>query len=368
MVALDIGGTGIRAIQFTRGKNSSRVKKDGFISLPDGAVVNGEVRDGDAVTEALKALWKDRKFSTKRVLFAVANNNVIVRIKTLDWDFDDDFRSGLRYQESVVDELPFDDDKVLLDYHQLDEVTETLPNGDLRKQKVILLVAAESRMVDGFVSAIRGAGLSPEGIDSASFAMIRAARSQQADSVPAETVMDPEVDEALNTYLSDVTPTDDELVEVVIDLGVDVTNVIIHQGGQPRFVRIVTGQGGRRLTRALMTRFGWDENEAETVKREVGLTSDLVTGVANPAQETIAHVMSEFIAEIRTAIDYYLTYSPNVQGVSRVVLSGAGTRMKGLAERVSSELRVPVESVSLTGMFDDSQPDYTVAYGLTIGA
>lgn len=354
MVAVDLGGSGIRAAQFKTSKGKQTIEKVGFIPLPPGAVEGGEVKDVDVVGAALKELWNTAKFSSKQVVFGVANGNVLVRVKTLEWDNDEDFRKSLKYQPGVAEDLSFDVDKANLDFHTLYEYMATMPDGHDRKMKSVLLVAAEKEMVGRFVDAIRAGGLQPIRADLTPFALIRSVKPDTSDTQASDTV------------------------EVIIDMGLDVTNVILHQNGQPRFVRIVSGQAGRHLTQTLAEQFTWSTEDAERTKVELGLSGGLPTdGNQHPAQQIINHVVSAFITEIRTSIDFFLSSTPQISSVSRVVLTGGGTNIKGLKERIASELRVPVEHGNATMQGPGAKPvvlpeeltesQLSVAYGLAMG-
>jgi type IV pilus assembly protein PilM len=354
MVAVDLGGSGIRAAEFKTGKGAPVIGKVGYIALPPGAIEGGEVKDVEAVGNALKELWSREKFSSKQVVFGIANGNVLVRIKTLEWDVEADFRKSLKYQPGVAEDLSFDVDKANLDFHTLYEYMATMPDGSEKKMKSVLLVAAEKDMVDQFVDAIRAGGLHPVHADLTPFALIRSVNPTAHDDA------------------------NDETVEVIIDMGLDVTNVILHQNGQPRFVRIVSGQAGRHLTQTLADQFNWSESDSERTKVELGLTGGVsADGQQHPAQQIINHVVSAFITEIRTSIDYFLSSTPQISSVSRVVLTGGGTNIKGLKERIASELRVPVEYGTPTQSVEAgksvvipeglSESQLSVAYGLAMG-
>lgn len=354
MVAVDLGGSGIRAAQFKPGKGTPVIGKVGHVPLPEGAIEGGEIKDVEAVSTALRQLWSKEKFSSKQVVFGIANGNVLVRIKTLEWDVEADFRKSLKYQPGVAEDLSFDVDKANLDFHTLYEYDATMPDGSEKKMKTILLVAAEKDMVGQFVEAFRDAGLQPFHADLSPFALIRSVNPTETGSATAETV------------------------EVIIDMGLDVTNVILHQGGQPRFVRIVSGQAGRHLTRTLAEQFNWSLEDAERTKVELGLTGGVsADGQQHPAQQIINHVVSAFITEIRTSIDYFLSSTPQISSVSRVLLTGGGTNIKGLRERIASELRVPVEyatpgpglgAENLTDLPEGvTESQLSLVYGLSMG-
>lgn len=349
MVAVDLGGSSLRAVQFTLGKNVPTLGKVAYAPLPPGAVVGGEVKDVEAVSAALKDMWAREKFSTKQVVFGLANTGVLVRQIDLDWDVEADFRKSLKYQ--VADYLTMDVEEAILDYHTLAEYEVADPAGEPLRKKQILIVAANKEMVGAFVEAFRKAGLRPTKADIVPFALIRAANPQPASA---------------------------ETAEVAVDMGLDVTSVIIHQGGQPRFVRMVSGQGGRALNSELCKAFGWSEEDAERSKIQLGLTAPGAGAQPHPAQQIINHVVSAWINEIRNSVDFYLQNTPQVNQISRLVLTGGSANIKGLAQRLASELRVTVEygtpvhavptGKKVTVPEGTTEQQLSVAVGLAMGA
>ncbi|WP_323793414.1 type IV pilus assembly protein PilM [Nocardioides sp.] len=338
LVSLDIGGSGVRAIQFTPGRNGPVVEKVAVATLPTGVVVAGEIRDPAAVSLALKELWSREKLKTKKVVFSLANSHVLVRQMDLEWLAPDDFRKSLKYQ--AAEYIPMDINEVTVDYHALKDFETVDPvTGQTRRMLQILLVVASNETLDGFVTALRGAGLQPVRAEISPFALVRA-----ANPAPGSESAEPSV-------------------EVLLELGAHVANLVIHEGGQPRYVRIMTGQGGEVLTQVLRDRFEWSHEEAERTKIALGMPTSHPAGAAlgvsdtvfggvatatvpgdeHPAQTVINESVSRLIGEVRQTVDFFLTSGSNIGSLSRVVLSGGGGNLGGFAQRLASELRVPVE-------------------------
>lgn len=314
MVAVDLGGAGIRAVQFKMHKGVPVLGKTGYISLPVGAFENGEIRDQSAVAATLKALWAQEKFSSKQVVFGVANAKVHARSLDVDWLPKDQFDKALKYM--VSDHVPVDVEHANLAYHQLGEYDTTGPDGAQRRMARILLVAADTDTIDSFVATFKEAGLKPEKADLNPFALIRAVQPKAAAAGE---------------------------VEVLVDMGAHVTNVAIHQGGQPRFVRTVTAQSGESLTNILMERFHWSHEDAERTK--IALGASHATGASDThhaAQPVIDQEVSAFVGEIRQSVAFFTQHATDIERITRVVLTGGTGNTLGLAERLGSELRVPV--------------------------
>lgn len=165
--------------------------------------------------------------------------------------------------------------------------------------------------------------------------------------------------------------------EALVDVGADVTNIVVHQGGVPRFVRILL-LGGNEITEAVADRMGVPAEEAEAIKQSIGLPVDPTLPDAHPASGVIATAGAALVEEVRGSLDYYLT-QPEANRLDRVVLSGGGGLLLGLAERLSAAARLPVThrtafprlTIGKTGLSADQlasvEPLASVPVGLALG-
>jgi type IV pilus assembly protein PilM len=166
-------------------------------------------------------------------------------------------------------------------------------------------------------------------------------------------------------------------MEALIDVGARVTNIVIHEGGVPRFVRILL-MGGADVTDALAERTGSEQTEAEALKHEMGMTSDGGDPKAQAAGRVMEAAGQAFIDQVRGSLDYY-TASPGARPIERIVVTGGGSRLVGLAERLTNSTRVDVErgsvfgelSIGKTGLSPDQmqfvEPLAAVPVGLALG-
>src|SRR4051812_17014021 len=260
------------------GKGPATLERFGQVALPLGAVRDGEVIDSDAVAAAIRQLWVQAKFSSKSVVVGVANQKVVVRQVDLPWLATEELRASLSFQ--VQDFIPMPVDQAILDFHPLEEFTNETGGRMLR----VLLVAAARDMVGSAVEAVEKAGLSPSMVDLNSFAVLR----------------------SLMTSGSGLTSME---AEALVDVGASITNIVVHQAGVPRFVRILL-MGGADITDAVAERLGVPMEQAEAVKQTTGLASVQGGGESHPANRAIEQVGSSFVEEVRGSLDYYLA-QPN---------------------------------------------------------
>jgi type IV pilus assembly protein PilM len=344
-VGLDIGTSSVRAAQVTVSKGISTLDRFGQVALPAGAVRDGEVIDTETVSAALKQLWAQTKFTTKKVVLGVANQKVVVRQVDLPWLPGDELRQALPFQ--VQDFIPIPVEQAILDYHPLEELVDGTGARMLR----VLLVAASREMVNSILSAVTSAGLKPTAVDLTSFALLRSL--VQSDELGMATS-----------------------AEALIDIGANVTNIVVHQGGSPRFVRILL-MGGGDVTEALAERAGVPLEHAESMKQATGMG---IPNQANPhaAMRVIEAVGGSLVEEIRGSLDYY-SAQPAAVRINRIVLTGGGSRLGGFAERLAASTRMPVElgsaltsvRIGKTGLSEEQlayiEPLASVPVGLALG-
>jgi type IV pilus assembly protein PilM len=130
-----------------------------------------------------------------------------------------------------------------------------------------------------------------------------------------------------------------------VDVGAKVTNIVVHEGGVPRFVRILL-MGGQDVTDAVAERMGVPQNQAEAIKQQIGLADGAQE--SQVAVRAVEATCASFVDEIRGSLDYYLA-STGSAPISRLVLTGGGARLSGLADRLQATVRMQVEHGSPMG-------------------
>ena len=309
VVGLDLGSYGVRAVEMTLGNGEPTLERFAQITLPPGAVRDGEVVDAGAVSVAIRRLWSEGGFKSKRVVIGVANQRVIVRLAEMPTMTESDLQASLRYEAQELIPIPVDD--AILDFQILDDVITN--DGDPRMR--VLLAAAQRDMVRGHLAALEGASLRADVVDVVPFAMVRALRWT---SNPFEF---------------------EGGAEAIVCIGGGVTNVVVHDQGVPRFVRVLL-VGGDDVTEAIARELDVPLDQAESLKRQADITS-ADPGVARAGQ-VVRDRLSLLVEEVRGSLDYYLAQSES-STIERVLVTGGGSRIPGLMERLQAQLGARVE-------------------------
>ena len=306
-VGLDIGSTAVRAAEMSIGPELPVVLRAAQVPLPVGAVELGEVRQPDVVSGALQELWSRGGFKSREVLMGVGNQRVVVREIALPYLPTKELRQSLAFQVQEFIPMPVDD--AVLDFDLLGEFEQ-----EGRQMVRLLLVAVQRGMVNLLVDAATAAKLEPVGLDLTPFALVRAVGTGEG---------------GMNL--------EDTGDEAVIDIGAHVTNICVHDRQVVRFVRILPS-GGRDVTLAIARGMGVEDEAAEQLKR-----GERVEGHdLEEAHRLALSRAGSFVDEIRSSLEFYTAQSQGSR-VSRVLITGGGSKLDGLLGVLRERIPVSVE-------------------------
>jgi type IV pilus assembly protein PilM len=292
------------------------VQRAAVAPLAPGVVSDGEVNDVDALAAALKDLFAAHKLS-KRVRVGVANQRIVVRVMELPpLEPGPDLDAAVRFQ--AQENIPMPLEQAVLDYQPLGRV-ESEQGERLR----VVLVAARRDMIERLLTAARGAGLRPEGIDLSAFAMIRAlgpGRDASAQEATAGTLY--------------------------VNVG-GMTNLAIAAGSACHFTRVAT-VGVDSMVAELAARRGLTLDHADQWVSHVGLSApiDAVEGdpeIVGDARDVLSAGVDRIVDEVRNSLDFYAGQGAAVT-VDRAVLTGPAVAIPGFVDQLGAGMTIPVEA------------------------
>ena len=301
-VGLDIGSHSVKAVELVRSGKSLKLSRYGVQELLPGTVVDGEVVNREHLIATIRDVLRNAGIKPKRVFSAVSGRSVIVRRIPMEKMSEDDARQAIHWE--AEQHIPFRIDEVSLDFKIINP--EISPG-----QMEVLLVAAKREVVDLHRSVLQSAGVKPETIELEQFALQRA--FQQA-------------------YL----PPDDQCV-TIINIGAEVTNMVVVRGGLPSFNRDLA-IGGNRFIEALQRSLGLEYEVAEKVLR-----GELPEGVSDEdVRSAIGYVIEELSTSIRRSFISFQA-SGESNRIDKMYISGGCSLVPGLATILSEQHGLPVE-------------------------
>ena len=284
--------------------------------LAHGVVVNGELRDPEALTEALKRFFARNKLPRKNVRLGIASSRIGVRVFDIAGiDDEKQLENAIRFR--AQDTLPIPLDEAVLDYHILGESVDE--NGNAARR--VLLVVAYRDLVDRYVSACRKAGVSLVGIDLEAFALLRALAAPKAAGETSDAAF------------------------VAVAIGHDRSTFAVSDGRVCEFTRVIEW-GGASLSVAVARVLDMAPSEVESIKRLVSLESDTVPegveeGDYTRAVEAVSRQVQGFARELVSSLQFYQA-QPGSLGIGEIVITGGTANLAGLAGELERQIGVRV--------------------------
>jgi len=330
IVGVDIGSRFIKVVLAEAGRapGSWQIVKAAVGQTPPDAVRDGIVMDQAGVAQALRALMQGAGIEANAAVAAISGASVIVRHIKLPKMPESVLRRSVRLEAAKHISSNVDDSMIEF------EVTGPVPGEDDKMS--VMLVAAPNEMVESRLAALALAGLEPVGIDIEAFALQRA--------------------------LVDLSPTrpGEGTTLALLDIGATTTDVNIVTNGLFALTRNIpiAGDSFTQALKAVAPGEGW--NALEEMKTRVEMTA-LLDDDADPEAAALARAMQpaldELLREVRRSTNYYQsqladpansilpagTTSDTSGPVSRIVVTGGSTKMKGLEAYMAARLGVPVE-------------------------
>jgi len=300
-VGLDIGSGLIKLVVIQHGGGEPVLTKVAFTSVVDDAIVEGEVMDPGIVAEAIQTALAAAGVTKKDVVIGVGGRDVIIKKIQIERVKEQQARELVRWE--AEQHVPFDLESVELDFQILDPDAEGL-------EMSVLLVAAKRELVESKVRVVTDAGLNPAIVDVEAFALHNAFEINYPEAM--------------------------EGVVSLVNIGHDVTNINILDGGVPILTRDLT-VGTRRFREDLHRERGLGGEEAQA----------LIQGYdRSPHLDAIIETRGEEIAVGIERAAAFLSQNSRAGQVRAVYTCGGGSRIPGLNEMLAERLHLKVQQAN----------------------
>lgn len=332
-LGLDIGSSFVKLVALSRRDGRWALSDVALSSLPEGAIVDGDVMDAGAVAESIEALFRQLELSENRVISGISGRAVIVKPIRIPTDDPAELAQNVSWEAEQY--LPSLSD-VNLDYHIIERGA-----GQTR----VLLVAAKKERLENHRMILRLAGLEPLVIDVDSFALGNCFEQAHPEAV-GETV-------------------------ALVNIGAALTNINVLAQGSPHFTRDIP-IAGNNFTEAVARDLSLAVSDAENAKR--GLYNDVDSLALNSVLETVSR---ELVGEISRTLGHFFDTNPELR-LGRVVLSGGTSGLPQITMALEEALQCdvqrlnPLKNIDLesSGMnqteLESLAPQLAVAIGLAI--
>jgi type IV pilus assembly protein PilM len=313
LVGLKIGASALTAARVVN-NGSAELVQVAQQALDPGVVVGGELREPEALSEALKLFFKVNKLPKQGVRLGIASNRIGVRTFEIGGITDPkQLENAIRFRAQET--LPIPLEEAVLDYQILGE---TVDEEGARTHRVLLVVAYRD-LVDRYIAACKRAGIKLAGIDLEAFALLRALGDRPADGANAAIV--------------------------VVTVGSERSTLAVSNGETCEFTRVIEW-GGHNLNVVIARALDTTPIEAEPLKLSLSLLEpaeamDLDPERAAKVRTAVHDELQLFARELVSSLQFYQG-QPGSLGIAEVVLTGGTAQLPGLDAELSRMLGVKV--------------------------
>ncbi len=313
LVGLKVGASQIAASRVVNDRGSKLVQL-ARAPLAPGIVVAGEVRDVEALGQALDNFFTEHKLPRRGIRLGIGTNRVGVR--ALDVDGIDDERqlgNAVRFRAHEALSIPID--QAVLDYHVVGETIDD--SGGISRR--VIVAAAYKEPIDHYIQACRIARLQLTGIDLEAFALLRAIGTESSTNGAGPAAV------------------------VALSLGHDRSTLAISDGEVCDFTRVLEW-GGAKLESAIARELGLTPEEAPEIKHEVSLLDDPIDDTdprITRARAAIQREIQILARELVASLQFYQTQAGSLP-IAEILVTGGTSQLPGLVEELERLTRARV--------------------------
>jgi len=347
-LGIDIGSSAIKVVQLKKKGGKAVLETYGAISLgPYGNADIGTVTNlkTDEIVSALMDVMKEANVTVRSGAIAIPSSSSLIFTISLPNNKTTDSQMSIIVPIEARKYIPVPISEVSLDWFVVPQEAAEYESSSLKVPSV-----TESK-VDVLVVAIHNETL-------ARYQEILTKTNIKSDSFEMEIFSN-----IRSSFSHDLAPV------LLMDFGASKTKLSIVEAGVVRVFHVVN-RGSQDISKNIAQSLGLSFTEAEKLKRSVGLDGSSNPKVAEISKLSVDYIFSDTNSVV---LAYEKKYNKNI---SKIVLAGGGSILKGLIEYATSSFHTQVvysnpfsktESPAfLQPVLEISGPEFSVAVGLAL--
>lgn len=308
---LDISDLSLKIIKLKKSGKFLRLAAFRQEQIEPGLIKEGQVNDENKLAKAVKDAFSriKREVKTKYVVASLPEEKAFLQVIQMPKMPEEDLKSAVIYEAENYVPLPVE--QLYIDSQIVKPVVNRLDHFD------VLIAALPKKTVDPYLNCLKRAGLTPQALEIESLAVARALVKAEISPFPL----------------------------LLLDLGATRTSFIIFSGHSLRFTGSIP-VSSVKITEAISKELGLDLKKAESLKIKYGIKKQDVF-------EAVLPILIDLTEQVKKYLDYYRNHTSHEhlftdqraaakQATAKVLLSGGGANLAGLAEFLKNELNLPV--------------------------
>ena len=351
---LDVGSSSVKAIELSGKGDHLTLTGLGSEPLALDTVIDGQIIEREEMAKAISKLFLQHHLGAQRLATAIGGYPTILKTILLPPMTEEELSESIDWH--AEEHIPYEISDVRLSYQIIDSTEDSLS---------VMLAACKKELLENLEQTIKLAGGQADIID--------------FDALALE-----------NCYTFNYQPADDSLVALV-HIGASRMLIQIVKGHQHKFTRDAS-VGGNQYTDKIQRELGITFEQAEAAKlgggRDLEIEETEIHEVVRAISkrltfetdfERLSETTSHLIElEIKRTLDFHRATSDEEEPVQKILISGGGSKLKGLKEYLARSFEIAVEPLDPfrrikfnAERFDsarlrDVAPEMAVAVGLAL--
>jgi len=302
---LDISDLSLKVARLKKKGKFFRLASWGEIDIKEGIIDQGEIKEEDALAKEINRAIekvKGEKIRINNVIASLPERKAFLQIIRMPKMEEKDLKTAVPFE--AENHIPLPIENSYIDYQII--------NQEASGQFNILVAAVLRSISDSYFSVLKKAGLVPRALEVESQSIVRALVKDELSSKPV----------------------------LIIDFGRSTTSFIIFYNQSIVFTTSIDICSGD-LTQAVATSLSVDLREAERLKIKYGYKKTKIRE-GEKVVDSMDSVLKDFLNQTEKYIAYYQNNNQKNK-LSKIILTGRGSNLKGFADLLYYELKIPVE-------------------------
>jgi len=304
-IGLDISDLSLKLVQLDKTGNKIKIQALGKISVPEGLIVGGEIKDHDRVVDIIKKLISKPKYgkvNSDTVVACLPETKTFVKLIEIE-------KTPNNLADIIETEIekhvPLSAEEMYCDWQVIED------KGDVQ---LVLIGAAPKKIVNQYTDLLDKARLSVDALEIEPISLCRSLLREESPNFKGAS----------------------DKNHAIIDIGATRTSLIVYAKNTILFT-VSVPISGEKITENIAVNLEIKKEQAEKAKIICGLKEDEAGGIIS---KVLGETINNLNDKIREVFEFHDNHFPQYGNISKITICGGGANIKGIDRIISQATSV----------------------------
>ncbi|MDD5291139.1 MAG: type IV pilus assembly protein PilM [Patescibacteria group bacterium] len=299
-LGLDISDLSLKLVQLNKAGSKIKIQALGKVSVPEGLIVEGEIKNEEEVANIIKKLISKPKYgkvSSDMVVACLPETKTF--IKLIEVEKTPNNLADI-IETEIEKHVPLLPEDIYYDWQVI---------GERENVQLVLIGAAPKKIVNQYTNLLDKAKLSVEALEIEPISLCRSLLPEESPGFKGE----------FNKNYA------------VIDIGATRTSMVVYANNTILFT-VSVPVSGEEITADIASSLEIEKDQAEKAKIICGLDEAKAGGIIN---KVLAGMISDLNEKVNEILEFYGSHFPQYGPISEIRLCGGGANIKDIDKIIS---------------------------------